>query len=104
MYFSIEPEECQDLPEILKPTEVAEFLCIHKNTVYKLIKRGGIYLLFVWENPGESPAGIFLLFFNRWPNTKNSSWTQIIQEEFFLYNPSSQLTETSRTLEKTGNS
>ena len=42
MYLSIEPEECQDLPEILKPTEVAEFLCIHKNTVYKLIKRGDL--------------------------------------------------------------
>lgn len=42
MYFSIEPEECQDLPEILKPTEVAEFLCIHKNTVYKLIKGGDL--------------------------------------------------------------
>lgn len=42
MYLSIEPEECQDLPEILKPTEVAEFLCIHKNTVYKLIKRGNL--------------------------------------------------------------
>ena len=42
MYLSIEPEEYQDLPEILKPTEVAEFLCIHKNTVYKLIKRGDL--------------------------------------------------------------
>ena len=42
MYLSIEPEEYQDLPEILKPTEVAEFLCIHKNTVYKLIKRGNL--------------------------------------------------------------
>ena len=39
-YNDVFPEECQDLPEILKPTEVAEFLCIHKNTVYKLIKRG----------------------------------------------------------------
>lgn len=42
MYFSIESDECRDLPEILKPTEVAEFLCIHKNTVYKLIKRGDL--------------------------------------------------------------
>lgn len=41
-YNDVFPEECQDLPEILKPTEVAEFLCIHKNTVYKLIKRGDL--------------------------------------------------------------
>ena len=40
LYNNVFPEECRDLPEILKPTEVAEFLCIHKNTVYKLIKRG----------------------------------------------------------------
>lgn len=41
-YNDVSLEECQDLPEILKPTEVAEFLCIHKNTVYKLIKRGDL--------------------------------------------------------------
>lgn len=41
-YDDIFPGECQDLPEILKPIEVAEFLCIHKNTVYKLIKRGNL--------------------------------------------------------------
>ncbi|WP_295343168.1 helix-turn-helix domain-containing protein [uncultured Subdoligranulum sp.] len=41
-YYDVSPEEFQDLPEILKPTEVAEFLCIHKNTVYKLIKRGDL--------------------------------------------------------------
>ena len=40
VHFAIEPYECLDLPGILKPTEVAEFLCIHKNTVYKLIRRG----------------------------------------------------------------
>lgn len=39
MYFAVEPYECLDLPGILKPTEVAEFLCIYKNTVYKLILR-----------------------------------------------------------------
>lgn len=61
LYFSVFPDEYQDFPAILKPSEVAEFLYIHKNTV-------------------------------------------CIQEEFFLYNPSSQLTETSSTLEKTGNS
>lgn len=42
LYDDVSPEECQDLPEILKPTEVAEFLCIHKNTAYKLIKRGDL--------------------------------------------------------------
>ena len=42
LYDDVSPEECQDLPEILKPTEVAEFLCIHKNTVYKLIKRSDL--------------------------------------------------------------
>lgn len=42
LYDDVSPEECQDLPEILKPAEVAEFLCIHKNTVYKLIKRGDL--------------------------------------------------------------
>lgn len=40
LYYDIEPDECQQLPEILKPDEVADFLCIHKNTVYKLIHRG----------------------------------------------------------------
>lgn len=42
MYFDIDPDECRELPEILKPTDVAEFLCIHKNTVYKIIKRGDL--------------------------------------------------------------
>lgn len=42
MHFDVEPYECLDLPAILKPTEVAEFLCIHKNTVYKLICRGDL--------------------------------------------------------------
>lgn len=42
MYFAVEPDECLDLPAMLKPTEVAEFLCIHKNTVYKLIRRGDL--------------------------------------------------------------
>lgn len=41
-YNDVSLEECQDLPEILKPTEVAEFLCIHKNTAYKLIKLGDL--------------------------------------------------------------
>lgn len=42
LYFDIDPEECRELPEIMKPSEVAEFLCIHKNTVYKIIKRGDL--------------------------------------------------------------
>mgnify|MGYP002801117465 FL=1 len=42
VHFDVEPYECLDLPAILKPTEVAEFLCIHKNTVYKLICRGDL--------------------------------------------------------------
>ncbi|WP_423774823.1 helix-turn-helix domain-containing protein [Bacteroides heparinolyticus] len=42
VHFAVEPYECLDLPGILKPTEVAEFLCIHKNTVYKLIRRGDL--------------------------------------------------------------
>lgn len=40
--FSVFPDEYQDFPTILKPSEVAEFLCIHKNTVYKLIRRGDL--------------------------------------------------------------
>lgn len=42
LHFDIEPDECRQLPEILKPVEVAEFLCIHKNTVYKMIRRGDL--------------------------------------------------------------
>ena len=42
LYFSVFPDECQKLPTILKPSEVAEFLGIHKNTVYKLIRRGDL--------------------------------------------------------------
>ena len=42
LYFSACPDECQELPTVLKPIEVAEFLCIHKNTVYKLIRRGDL--------------------------------------------------------------
>lgn len=40
LFYDIAPEDCRDLPEILRPGEVADFLCIHKNTVYKLIRRG----------------------------------------------------------------
>lgn len=40
LYYDFTPDECQDLPKILRPVEVADFLCIHKNTVYKLIRRG----------------------------------------------------------------
>ena len=42
LYFSVFSYEYQDFPTILKPSEVAEFLCIHKNTVYKLIRRGDL--------------------------------------------------------------
>lgn len=42
LYLDVDAEDCLDLPAILKPCEVAEFLCIHKNTVYKLIKRGDL--------------------------------------------------------------
>ncbi len=42
LYFSVFPDEHQDFPTILKPSEVAELLCIHKNTVYKLIRRGDL--------------------------------------------------------------
>lgn len=40
LYFDVDPDECRELPKILKPIEVAEFLCIHKNTVYKMIRQG----------------------------------------------------------------
>ncbi len=36
-YYDIDVEECRDLPLILLPSEVADYLCIHINTVYKLI-------------------------------------------------------------------
>lgn len=39
-YFDIEPDDCRDLPKVLKSDEVADFLCIHKNKVYKLIRQG----------------------------------------------------------------
>lgn len=39
MYFAVTLYECLDLPAMLKPTEVAEFLCIH---VYKLIRQGNL--------------------------------------------------------------
>lgn len=42
LYFDIDPDDCRELPRILKPIEVAKFLCIHKNTVYKMIKRGDL--------------------------------------------------------------
>lgn len=42
LYFSVSPDEYQDFPAILRPSEVAEFLCIHKNTVYKLIRWGDL--------------------------------------------------------------
>lgn len=40
IYYDIEPDDCRDLPRVLKPDEVADFLCVHKNTVYKLIRQG----------------------------------------------------------------
>ena len=40
LYYDVAPDDCRDLPRVLKPEEVAEFLCVHKNTVYKLIKQG----------------------------------------------------------------
>ena len=42
MHFDVQPYECLDLPAMMKPTEVAEFLYIHKYTVYKLIRRGDL--------------------------------------------------------------
>lgn len=38
--FDIDVDECRDVPEILTPNEVADYLCIHINTVYKLIHQG----------------------------------------------------------------
>ena len=38
--FDIDVDECHDVPEILTPNEVADYLCIHINTVYKLIHQG----------------------------------------------------------------
>lgn len=69
LYDDVSPEECRDLPEVLKPTEVAEFLCIHKNTVYKLIKRGDLPAFRVGKS-WRIFAGIFPLFSNRWDNPK----------------------------------
>ena len=37
--FDIDVDECRDVPEILTPNEVADYLCIHINMVYKLIHR-----------------------------------------------------------------
>ena len=37
--FDIDVDECRDLPALLTPNEVADYLCIHINTVYKLIHR-----------------------------------------------------------------
>lgn len=42
LYYDIDPDDCRDLPEILRLREVADYLCIHKNTVYKLIRRGDL--------------------------------------------------------------
>lgn len=42
LYYDIIPDECRDLPKILRLIEAADFLCIHKNTVYKLIRRGDL--------------------------------------------------------------
>lgn len=39
LFYDITSEDCQDLPKFLTPADVAELLCIHKNTVYKLIRR-----------------------------------------------------------------
>lgn len=38
--YDIDTDECRDLPQILLPNEVADYLCIHINTVYKLIHQG----------------------------------------------------------------
>lgn len=38
--FDIDVDECRDVPEILTPNEVADYLCIHINMVYKLIHQG----------------------------------------------------------------
>ena len=38
--FDIDVDECRDVPEILTPNEVADYLCIHINTAYKLIHQG----------------------------------------------------------------
>ena len=39
-YYDLDADECLDLPQILRPNEVADYLCIHVNTVYKLIHTG----------------------------------------------------------------
>ena len=48
---------------------------------------GVIYLLFVWENPGESPAEIFPLFSNRWNNTKTPLECKSFKRSFFFITP-----------------
>lgn len=40
LYYDVDPDECQQLPKILKPDEMADFLRIHKKTVYNLIRQG----------------------------------------------------------------
>ena len=66
LYFDVDPDECRELPEILKPDEVAEFLCIHKNTVYKMIKRGELPALRVGRSWRVLRSGLTALAYNGW--------------------------------------
>lgn len=64
LYFDVDPDECRELPEILKPDEVAEFLCIHKNTVYKMIKRGELPALRIGRSWRVLRSGLTALTYN----------------------------------------
>lgn len=64
LYFDVDPDQCRELPEILKPDEVAEFLCIHKNTVYKMIKRGELPALRVGRSWRVLRSGLTALAYN----------------------------------------
>lgn len=42
MKYYVDRYELQEFPAIMTPNEVAEFLCLHVNTVYNLLKKGKI--------------------------------------------------------------
>ena len=61
-YYDIDTDESRDLPQILLPNEVADYLCIHINTVYKLIHQGGLPAFRVgksWRIRREYLLGLF---------------------------------------------
>ena len=64
LYFDVDPDECRELPEVMKPDEAAEFLCIHKNTVYKMIKRGELPALRVGRSWRVLRSGLTALAYN----------------------------------------